>query len=69
MIPPYHLRATSLRPEEVLVESARERLVVQARREEALAQAGTPRQARDVLPPLILVAALGAIARWFLTLA
>lgn len=72
MVSPNHIRAYSLRPEELLVESARERLVVQAARNAATAEAsaasGARRDMRDFAPAAFVITAFAAFAGWLASL-
>ena len=59
MIAPSPVSVYSLRREELLVESARERLITQAYQ-----TAATPRESRGHSPALFMLTALAAIASW-----
>ena len=63
MISLSHIRTYSLRPEEVLVESARERLIAQAYQ-----PTSQPGETRGPSPALFMLTVLAAIAGWIASL-
>lgn len=63
MISPTHVSAYNLRREELLAESARERLIAQAYQPASL-----PRDTRGSSPVLFMLTALAAITGWIASL-
>ncbi len=69
MVSPNQIRAYSLRPEEIVAESARERLIAQASRQSVISEAyQRPNAARGAIlnaTAVYVLTALAVIAGWF----
>ena len=63
MISPHHIRAYSLRSEEILVESSRERLMAQG-----YPAVNLPRETRHPSPTRVILTVLTVIAGWVTSL-